>query len=256
MTALTKFVFTAVSSLLLASSVVAESDASILARARAEAKARSEGAVRSGYDGERYSGYDHTARVLPEWARADVSQFLSVECFYAWATDDIIDHSHLRCDLYGITVKYGATAALSVFDFDFFVAGRVGYGEDDMSEKYDDGDYYKTDAELTVAQLVIGFDASYSIDERLSVFFGGQVGAGLAHAKIKLNETGERDSNSDSDAGLVFGVGAGVSVVPTEHHSIVVRVDVITSTAQPEVFYADVDTQTHAMLSVGYKCSF
>lgn len=234
MTALTKFVFTAVSSLLLASSVVADS----------------------------FSVDPHK----PDSA-------FDVEFIYGTSMKDLIDDTNLRIDnIYGAGVRFSLSPRDRIrlmvdrrqtegVNQEFFATANLTTGD-------------KDDVEVANFRLMLGYKIQYRWNEYISAFARGSVGADalVVDADIK-DGTRKIASLRDVGVGVVGGVGIGAEIDICDMVAIVVACDILASSATAKLsgdaYYstsdgeedvehtsAQTEWQADAMFSVGVRMFF
>jgi len=211
---------------------------------------------------------------------------LGVEAFHGIATNDVAAAERYTgkiegIDLYGANLRVGAEFP-TLFGVDWlvpevFVLAGYGQGEDDaviINHANSGGRLYaKDDYTSKLYHASAGVALNFEVAEGFALSVSGRLGYGKS--KFKLEETYEMDfgkdtetqsanfSETESDGGLIYGIGAGAHWRFADHHQISLGVEWSETTAQPELkehsgrdLPTKLEKQGYVFFSLGYRFVF
>lgn len=205
---------------------------------------------------------------------------LGAEAFYGIACDDVCDGKFFDekkpidgIDIYGVNFRLDVEFP-SLFGVDWItpeVFGLVGcgYGSDTIF-CYDDHTYYREEAEGTskLNQFSAGVALNFELTENFSISATGRLGYSISKFKFEYEcvygatyKNEETQTVSDSDGGLIYGIGAGVHWTFGKQHKISLGIEYAGSTAQPELDFDDegvfkMDKQSYVFFNASYRFVF
>lgn len=227
--------------------------------------------------------------VVCEGETGEIRFSLGAEAFYGIATNDISgSDSYIGkiegIDLCGANLRFGVEMP-SLFGLDWltpevFALGGWGQGDEDVTHiahyTSKGSIYARDDYTSSMWHVSAGVALNFEITENFLLSVSGRLG--YCDSKFKLEEAMEMDfvegsrtsanfSTTESDGGLIYGLGIGAHWRFMENHQVSIGVEYAGTTSQPEIAShsgrdlseaeaVKLEKQEYVFFSVGYRFVF
>jgi len=186
---------------------------------------------------------------------------VSVEAFYGAAMEKLWKEVDLdEVNIGGVNVRYSAIKETSsIVSPEIFGIFSLGGGSLDQTwDVY--GSHLEINYDLLTGYVAGGANLRIQASDKISFFVGGRLGLSVGSLDVDYEENGYSESESDTAAGLLYGVGIGVQSNFNEHHGVTLGLDFIGSTAEfkfgDDEMELEMEKQSYIVFSVGYKYTF
>jgi len=186
---------------------------------------------------------------------------VSVEAFYGVAMEKLWKEVDLdEVNIGGVNVRFSAIKETSsIVSPEIFGIFSLGGGSLDQTW-YGYGAHAEINYDLLTGYVAGGANLRIQATDKISFFVGGRLGLSVGSLdgdyEVVYNGYSESGSESDTAAGLLYGVGIGVQSNFNEHHGVTLGLDFIGSTAEFEFDDLKMEKQSYIVFSVGYKYTF
>lgn len=204
-----------------------------------------------------FGGAQTPAGTESAWASS-----VGVEAFYACGNKKMMSDDLDEVDIGGVSLRYSVAntsksliAGTRIFP-EFYGILSIGGGSLDQTIYYYGG-RVEWNYDVFTVQAAVGANLRCFVTDAFSVFGGVRLGVAYEDVEIEEYATGYGSyTESESDIGLLYGIGVGAEWNFKDRHSLTFGLDYVASTAQPEFDDFELDKQSYVVFSVGYKYRF